>query len=84
MKKSLTTHEAKTHLSRLIEDVLSGVEVIICRGKLPVVRIVKYQADTESPARPKVGVATSAPVKYSADTFAPLSDSETLESWGMK
>jgi prevent-host-death family protein len=38
--KTVTVHEAKTHLSRLIAQVLAGEEVTIARGKEPVVRIV--------------------------------------------
>jgi antitoxin (DNA-binding transcriptional repressor) of toxin-antitoxin stability system len=36
---TVTVHEAKTHLSRLIAKVLAGEEVIIARGKEPVVRL---------------------------------------------
>ena len=35
-----TVHAAKTHLSRLIEAALAGEEVIIAKGKTPVVKIV--------------------------------------------
>jgi prevent-host-death family protein len=35
-------HEAKTHLSRLIERVEGGEEVIIARAGKPVVRMVRY------------------------------------------
>ena len=35
----VTIHEAKTHLSRLIKTALAGEEVIIARGKKPLVRI---------------------------------------------
>jgi prevent-host-death family protein len=37
---TVSVHEAKTHLSRLINDVLAGKEVIVSRGKQEVVRIV--------------------------------------------
>ena len=84
MKKSITTHEAKTHLSRLIEEVLSGADIVICRGKSPVVRIVKYESGDHNADRPKIGTITSAPVSYSKDAFAPLSDLETLKTWGME
>lgn len=84
MKKSLSTHEAKTHLSRLIEDVIAGDEVIIRRGKLPVARIVKYRSSQAEDSRPKIGIVTSPPVTYSPEAMAALSDQESLESWGMK
>lgn len=35
-----TIHEAKTHLSRLIEQVEGGGEVTILRGKVAVARLV--------------------------------------------
>jgi prevent-host-death family protein len=38
--QTVTVHEAKTHLSRLIADVLSGGEVTIARGKEPVVKLI--------------------------------------------
>ena len=39
-----TIHEAKTNLSRLIEKAERGEEVIIARGKKPVVRLVPIQS----------------------------------------
>ena len=38
----VTVHEAKTHLSRLIEAVLAGEEVIIARRDRPVVRLERF------------------------------------------
>ena len=35
-------HEAKTNLSKLIQRVLSGEEVIIAKGNIPVVKLVQY------------------------------------------
>lgn len=37
---TVTIHEAKTHLSRLINEVLAGNEVTIARGKEEVVKLV--------------------------------------------
>ena len=43
MKTSVVTiHEAKTHLSRLIQKASSGEEVIISRGSKPVARLVAF------------------------------------------
>ncbi len=36
-------HEAKTHLSKLIEKVLEGEEVIICKAGHPVVQIIPFK-----------------------------------------
>ena len=36
----VTIHEAKTNLSRLIQAALAGEEVIIAKGKQPLVKLV--------------------------------------------
>jgi prevent-host-death family protein len=38
--KPVTVHAAKTHLSRLIERACAGDDVVIARGRTPVVRLV--------------------------------------------
>jgi prevent-host-death family protein len=38
--RSIKVHEAKTNLSKLIEQARRGEEVIIARGATPVVRLV--------------------------------------------
>lgn len=43
MATTVTVHEAKTHLSRLIAEALAGGDVVIARGKLPVVRLVPVE-----------------------------------------
>lgn len=40
MTKSVGVHEAKTHLSRLLDDVASGEEVVITRRGQPAARLV--------------------------------------------
>ena len=39
---SVNVHEAKTHLSRLLERVEAGEEVVIARAGRPVARLVPY------------------------------------------
>lgn len=39
MTKSVNVHEAKTHLSRLLDEVESGSEIIIARSGTPVARL---------------------------------------------
>lgn len=46
-------HHAKTHLSRLVDQVFAGEEVVICKAGRPMVRLVKYQRDDK---RRKLGV----------------------------
>ncbi len=36
----ISIHEAKTHFSRLIQRALAGEEIIVSRGKQPVVKII--------------------------------------------
>jgi len=36
----VTIHEAKTHLSRLIQRALAGEEIVIAKGKQPLVQLV--------------------------------------------
>lgn len=40
-------HEAKSHLSRLVELAFKGEEVIICKAGKPMARLVQYQQDTQ-------------------------------------
>ena len=40
-------HEAKTHLSRLVERVEAGEEVVIARAGRPVARLVPYRIRTQ-------------------------------------
>jgi prevent-host-death family protein len=44
-------HEAKTHLSRLVDEVSKGNEVILGKAGRPVARLVPYVAD-QTPRRP--------------------------------
>lgn len=46
---SVSIHEAKTHLSRLIERVLGGEEVVITRRNRVVARIVPAQTARKRP-----------------------------------
>jgi antitoxin (DNA-binding transcriptional repressor) of toxin-antitoxin stability system len=37
--RKVTIHEAKTHLSRLIQEALNGQEIVITKGRKPLVRL---------------------------------------------
>jgi prevent-host-death family protein len=74
-----TVHKAKTNLSKLIRDALKGEEVIIARGKEPVVKLVPV-----SPRRRKrIPGRLKGKIWYSPDAFAPLSNEE-LKNWGIE
>ena len=44
----VNVHQAKTHLSQLLQEVEQGQEVVIARSGVPIARLVAWQA----PARP--------------------------------
>ena len=79
--KTVSTHEAKTHLSRLLAEVEAGEEIMICRGKVPAAKLVSPTRKA-APRRPRVGTVTSDPVQATEDAFAPL-DADDLASWGI-
>ena len=51
--KRVNVHEAKTHLSRLLEQAVEGEEVVICKAGKPMAKLVKYE---ESPPLACFGV----------------------------
>ena len=44
---TVNVHEAKTHLSRLLERVEAGEEVVIARAGRPIARLVPYAMRTQ-------------------------------------
>lgn len=66
--KRVNIHEAKTHLSRLVEDVAAGEEVIIAKAGKPVARLVAF----EKPAKPRTPGALRGRIKIAEDFDAPL------------
>jgi len=71
MTATVSVHEAKTHLSRLIERVLAGEEVVISRNKEPVVRLVR-----EAPVKkkPLLGALKGRMADIGDEAMAPLPD----------
>jgi len=72
MDKPVNIHEAKTHLSRLVERVEAGEEITLARAGRPVARLVPYQARAE-PRR--LGI-WKGQVRISPDFDAPLPEIE--------
>jgi len=64
--RTVKVHEAKTHLSRLLERVEKGEEITIARGNLPVARLVPVTALPRRPGRLK------GRIRVSKDFDAPL------------
>ena len=40
-------HQAKSHLSKLVELAFEGEEVIICKADKPMARLIGYQKDMQ-------------------------------------
>ncbi len=72
MTKSVGIHEAKTHFSELVEDVMTGEEVIVTRRGLPIVRLVAIKGESKKTFGIDIG-KFEVPENFDA----PLSD-ETL------
>lgn len=72
---TVNIHEAKTHLSRLLERVASGEEIVIAKAGKPVARLVPVagKAEPRQPGQFKMTIPES--------FYEPLSDEE-LEAWG--
>lgn len=73
---TVTIHQAKTNLSRLIQKVSQGEEVIIARGSKPVARLV---AVGEVKGKRQPG-SLKGVLHVGADFFEPLPESE-LARW---
>ena len=56
-------HEAKTHLSKLVNDAAAGEEIVIARAGNPVARLVGY----ETPAKERVPGGWEGKVRIAPD-----------------
>ena len=76
MARIHTVHEAKTHLSKLIERAEAGEEVVIARGKTPVARLVRI----DTPPGKRVFGAMRGRARVTAAFFEPL-PSDEIDAW---
>jgi antitoxin (DNA-binding transcriptional repressor) of toxin-antitoxin stability system len=67
----VTIHEAKTHLSKLIQEALNGETVIIAKGKIP---LIKLEVLAEAKQKRRIGGASKLNLKMDDDFNAPLND----------
>jgi len=70
--KQVNIHEAKTHLSRLVDLALEGEDVVIARRKRPLVRLTVVE---QEPTRRKIGVLTGL-IRCMDDGF-----NDSLDDW---
>ena len=66
-----TVHAAKTNLSKLIDAALSGEEVVIAKGSVPVVRLVPLEQRAF-----KVGILKDKLLGDGPDFLAPMGEDE--------
>lgn len=75
---TVTTHEAKTRLSRLIDQAMAGETVIICRNRKPMVTLAPIVArEARDPLLVHPDLAC---IEIKCDLTAPLSESEWPEA----
>jgi prevent-host-death family protein len=73
----VTIHKAKTNLSKLIEEVRAGGEVVIAKGDTPVARLVPFEPVPKPQRRPG---RLKGLISIGPEFFEPLPDEE-LELW---
>ena len=73
---TVTIHDAKTNLSKLLARVEAGEEIIIARGKTPIARLTPIHAP---PAKREFG-ASKGVVSVGPEFFEPMTDAE-LADW---
>lgn len=70
--QTINIHEAKTHLSRLLEQVAGGEEIVIAKAGKPVARLVPLEA---IPKKRQLGLLKGK-LNVPDDFDAPLTDAE--------
>ena len=73
MPKIVNLHEAKTHLSRLVEAVRNGEEIILAKGGKPCARLVPLDVPTVRP----MGFVTA----HLTDAFFEALPAEEIAAW---
>lgn len=68
MSLAINIHEAKTHLSRLVEQAAAGDEIVIAKAGRPVARLVALEA---APKPKKLGLLRGK-IEIAPDFDAPL------------
>ncbi len=69
----VTIQKAKTQVSRLIKKACQGEEIIIARGKRPLVKLVALPLVRKGLRTPDIWKGK---ISWTADAFDPLTDQE--------
>jgi antitoxin (DNA-binding transcriptional repressor) of toxin-antitoxin stability system len=78
--KTVATHDAKTNLSRYLQEVSEGATIVIARGRVPLAKLVPFRARAK--VRPKVGEVMDRPQHIPEEALRPLTGRE-LKTWGL-
>ena len=74
MTQTINIHEAKTHLSRLLERVHAGEEIILAKAGKPYARLIPLE---KAPVQRRPG---RLPGRVAAVFFEPLDEAD-LDQW---
>lgn len=77
MARTINVHEAKTHLSRLLDEAHGGKEIILAKAGKPYARLMPLAA---APVGRQPG---RLPGRVDAGFFDPLPENE-LDAWGAR
>jgi len=80
MMIKVNVQEAKTHLSRYLEQVEQGEVVVLCRHNQPVAELRAIQPASFSP--PRVPGLLKGLIHWEPDAFAPLTEEELADFEG--
>lgn len=69
--ESVNVHEAKTHFSKLLEQVQNGEEIVIAKAGRPIARLIAYKPAARGVAAPG---AMAGEIWIAEDFDLPLDD----------
>jgi len=74
MSLQINIHEAKTHLSELLQRVMNGEEIIIAKAGKPIARLTRFNANPQ----PRIPGNDASVVSIAKDFNAPLPEFEEI------
>ena len=74
----INIHEAKTHLSRLVEEAARGDSFIIAKAGRPIARVIPFEEGAHKPQRKRTGFYSGPPVSI-PDDFDRIDEDEIAD-----
>ena len=78
MADPINIHDAKTHLSKLLNRVMAGEEIVIAKAGKPVARLVPVRAELAGKRVPGIDQGQL----WMADDFDSMSEADLAEWYG--